>query len=118
MLFLVGKYFLNTTVSTPLLSIYTLLLITTDLFLIHYDSREELIQKFRRINIYGNDELHESEFQEWHQFLISLKCVNNVNICRGIIIKILEMVEINDFADAPEHCYGAVVYCKSGFLTL
>ncbi|GFX36211.1 uncharacterized protein TNCV_2065491 [Trichonephila clavipes] len=39
--------------------------------------------------------------------------INNIEIPRHILVAFPEVIEIHDFADASERCYGAAVYCKS-----
>ncbi|GFX10500.1 uncharacterized protein TNCV_2583221 [Trichonephila clavipes] len=57
-----------------------------------------------------------SEYQEWHQFLVSLENINNIEILRRIPVAFPEAIEIHGFANASEWCYGAAVYCKSKIL--
>ena len=52
-------------------------------------------------------------FREWHQFLIALSHINNINIKRCISIEQSTTIEMHGFSDASESCFGAVVYCKS-----
>ncbi|XP_071042909.1 uncharacterized protein [Parasteatoda tepidariorum] len=71
------------------------------------------LQRLWRIKMDWNDSLPDEEYREWHQFLVSLESINNIEIPRRIFITIPKSVEIHGFADASQQCYGAAVYCKS-----
>ncbi|GFU73225.1 uncharacterized protein TNCV_493501 [Trichonephila clavipes] len=71
------------------------------------------LQHLRRSKLEWNDLLPAEEYQEWHQFLVSLENINNIEISRGILVAFPEAIEIHGFTDASERCYGAAVYCKS-----
>ncbi|GFV12556.1 uncharacterized protein TNCV_4425091 [Trichonephila clavipes] len=71
------------------------------------------LQRLWRSKLEWNDLLPAEEYREWHQFLVSLENINNIEIPRRILVAFLEAIEIHGFADASERCYGAAVYCKS-----
>ncbi|GFW79501.1 integrase catalytic domain-containing protein [Trichonephila clavipes] len=66
-----------------------------------------------RSKLKWNDLLPAEEYREWQQFLVSLENIKNIEIPRRILVAFPEVIEIHDFADASERCYGAAVYCKS-----
>ncbi|XP_055929677.1 uncharacterized protein LOC129960331 [Argiope bruennichi] len=72
-----------------------------------------IMQELCRINIDWNDVQPESEYREWHRFLIALKALNEILINRRVVFDQPTSVELHGFADASERCYGAVMYCKS-----
>ncbi|GFX05048.1 uncharacterized protein TNCV_3439121 [Trichonephila clavipes] len=74
------------------------------------------LQRLWRSKLEWNDLLPAEEYREWHQFLVSLENINNIEIPRRILVAFLEVIEIHGFADASERCYGAAVYCKSKHL--
>ncbi|GFV84299.1 uncharacterized protein TNCV_1591581 [Trichonephila clavipes] len=71
------------------------------------------LQRLWRSKLEWNDLLPAEEYREWQQFLVSLENINNIEIPRRILVTFPEVIEIHDFADASERCYGAAVYCKS-----
>nr|XP_042912271.1 uncharacterized protein LOC122272538 [Parasteatoda tepidariorum] len=71
------------------------------------------MQKLWKSNIDWGDPLPAAEFQEWSEFISTLKGVNNIKVDRCITIEQSKTIEFHGFADASESCYGAVVYCKS-----
>ncbi|GFU80843.1 uncharacterized protein TNCV_3728811 [Trichonephila clavipes] len=80
-----------------------------------------LRQQLKRILKSAGMELHKlvpiprnsEEYREWHQFLVSLENINNIEIQRRILVAFPELIKIHGFADALERCYGVAVYCKS-----
>lgn len=68
------------------------------------DKAKILIQILCRIIMDWNDESPESEFYEWHQFLISLKSVNNIKIGKHILIEKPEIGEIHSFTATSKCC--------------
>ncbi|GFX89514.1 uncharacterized protein TNCV_483491 [Trichonephila clavipes] len=71
------------------------------------------LQRLWRSKLEWNDLLLAGEYREWHQFLVSLENINNIEIPRCVLVTFPEVIEIHEFADASERCYGAAVYCKS-----
>ncbi|KFM77752.1 hypothetical protein X975_01402, partial [Stegodyphus mimosarum] len=71
------------------------------------------MQKLWRLKIDWSDRLPSEENQEWHQFLVTLESINNIDIDGRIVVDQAKTVEIHGFADASERCFGAAVYCKS-----
>ncbi|GFW34526.1 uncharacterized protein TNCV_1463771 [Trichonephila clavipes] len=71
------------------------------------------LQLLWRSKLEWNGLLPAAEYREWHQFLVSLENINNIEIPRRILVAFPEVIEIHGFADASERCYGAAVYCKS-----
>ncbi|GFV43740.1 uncharacterized protein TNCV_2770531 [Trichonephila clavipes] len=71
------------------------------------------LQRLWRSKLEWNDLLPAEEYREWHQFLVSLENINNIEIPRRILVAFPEVIEIHGFADASKRCYGAAVYCKS-----
>ncbi|GFX28933.1 uncharacterized protein TNCV_3029761 [Trichonephila clavipes] len=74
------------------------------------------LQRLWRSKLEWNDLLPAEEYREWHQFLVSLENINNIEIPRRILVAFPEAIEIHGFADASERCYGAAVCCKSKYL--
>ncbi|GFT31320.1 uncharacterized protein TNCV_607671 [Trichonephila clavipes] len=57
------------------------------------------LQRLWRSKLEWNDLLVE-EYREWHQFLVSLENINNIEIPRRILVAFPEVIEIHGFADA------------------
>ncbi|GFW52390.1 uncharacterized protein TNCV_2796481 [Trichonephila clavipes] len=73
-------------------------------------SKEKIfLQRLWRSKLEWNDLLPAEEYREWHQFLVSLENINNIEIPRRILVAFPEVIEIHGFADASERCYGAAV---------
>ncbi|GFX55375.1 integrase_H2C2 domain-containing protein [Trichonephila clavipes] len=59
------------------------------------------------------DELPSERAKEWHRFLEDFNSVRSICIGRCIVHPQATRVELHDFAEASEKCYGAVIYCRS-----
>ncbi|GFX85378.1 uncharacterized protein TNCV_4731951 [Trichonephila clavipes] len=77
------------------------------------DVLSTIAQIFDLVGLMAADLLLAEEYREWHQFLVSLENINNIETPRRILVAFPEVIEIHGFADASERCYGAGVYCKS-----
>ncbi|GFU16294.1 uncharacterized protein NPIL_200271 [Nephila pilipes] len=71
------------------------------------------MQKLWDLKTDWTDSLPTTDHQEWHKFLVMLEIINNIDIERRIVIEKATQMEIHGFSDASEHCFGAVVCCKS-----
>ncbi|GFX76174.1 integrase catalytic domain-containing protein [Trichonephila clavipes] len=59
-----------------------------------------------------SQDLHSERAKEWNRFLEDFNSVSSICIGRCIVHPQATKVEICDFADASEKCYGAAIYCN------
>ncbi|GFX77179.1 uncharacterized protein TNCV_1679621 [Trichonephila clavipes] len=59
------------------------------------------------------DELLSERAKEWHRFLEDFNSISSICIGRCILHPQATRVELHDFVDASEKCYGELIYCIS-----
>ncbi|GFY34071.1 uncharacterized protein TNCV_4982741 [Trichonephila clavipes] len=67
------------------------------------------LQRLWRSKMEWNDLLPAEEYREWHQFLVSLENINNIEVPRHILVAFPEAIEIHGFADVHQ----SVLWCSS-----
>ena len=71
-----------------------------------------LLQRLWQQKVEWNEVLPNSVVNEWHDFVTTLKCIEEVKITRFILTEAWQRIVIQGFADASEAAYGAVVYLQ------